>query len=358
MTEPTILRCVAHGCHYELEAREATLLQHVETLAKGNALIEKLQGELAEARRERDEACRYRDAKASGTFWPTIAQGIAEAEARGWQAAKEVVLLALGHGRSCSCRRAVEAILRKANAPVCDQSVHPIQTDGTLAGGASTVAHGALQPSPPAGAAPPVELPRCQRHGYVDCRTTECGAPVEPPGLESISDADLAEVCRFAKLNATRVRELLTFLDRLAALKPIAPVELPWDFKVGDEVIISWRDSNDLPGVVHDVDGDLVKVATIDGVFTRRREYGGLRHEPSAPVEPAPCGECVGSGKTRVLGLQRTAAHRYEPCHRCGGSGKDPEGSVLVYCKVCHKTHAARPGEKECGPGAWAPADR
>lgn len=28
----------------------------------------------------------------------------------------------------------------------------------------------------------------------------------------------------------------------------------------------------------------------------------------------------------------------------------------LVYCKFCHKTHGARPGEDECAPGAWIDA--
>lgn len=34
-----------------------------------------------------------------------------------------------------------------------------------------------------------------------------------------LSDGDLGEVCRFARMNAPRVRELLSFLDDLSALR-------------------------------------------------------------------------------------------------------------------------------------------
>jgi hypothetical protein len=30
----------------------------------------------------------------------------------------------------------------------------------------------------------------------------------------------------------------------------------------------------------------------------------------------------------------------------------------LVYCTYCGKTHAVRPGEKECAPGAWQDASK
>lgn len=30
---------------------------------------------------------------------------------------------------------------------------------------------------------------------------------------------------------------------------------------------------------------------------------------------------------------------------------------TLVYCKVCHKTHAVAPGEQPCAEGAWIEED-
>lgn len=55
-----------------------------------------------------------------------------------------------------------------------------------------------------------------------------------------------------------------------------------WSFKVGDHVIISWKDSPELPGVVEQVGGDIgddvIAVHTADGRWTRGRRYGGVRH--------------------------------------------------------------------------------
>lgn len=31
----------------------------------------------------------------------------------------------------------------------------------------------------------------------------------------------------------------------------------------------------------------------------------------------------------------------------------DEDVRTIVYCKVCHKTHAVREDEEPCAPGAW-----
>lgn len=85
-------------------------------------------------------------------------------------------------------------------------------------------------------------------------------------------------------------------------------------------------------------------------------ERGAALRKRAALAGPLPTSILATTGPNPLAG---------PPCAICGRAGLDHDYhpdepsdiwpiDAFVYCKVCHKTHAARAGEKMCGgPGSW-----